>query len=148
MRKASAAFLITTVVAAVISGWYFYVSSDKPSVSFDDVDVEVELAQTTQERVQGLSGREKLASGQGMLFIFDEPDIYAFHMKDMNFAIDIIWMDEDRRVVDITHSLSPDTFPERFRPSSPAQYVLEVPAGFSQDNGIKVGDKAQLNYSP
>jgi len=98
----------------------------------------VEVADTAEARTRGLSGREMLSSQHGMLFIFDDVQRHAFWMKDMNFPIDIIWIDERWRVVDITYGARPDAFPEIFSPRVPVRYVLEVNAGEARD--IKIGD--------
>lgn len=74
-----------------------------------------------------------------MLFVFDEPGHYAFWMKDMRFPIDIIWAGPDGRVVHIEENLSPETYPNSFSSALPAQYVLEVPAGFAQAHAVQLG---------
>ena len=56
--------------------------------------LQVDLALTDEEKARGLSGRESLDEDEGMLFVFDVPGNYGFWMKDMNFAIDIIWLNE------------------------------------------------------
>src|SRR5690606_29625859 len=61
----------------------------------------IEIADTDQARQKGLSGRQKLPRGSGLLFIFPKPDYYSFWMKEMNFPIDIIWLDSDKKIVDI-----------------------------------------------
>ena len=75
-----------------------------------------------------------------MLFIFLIPDKYGFWMKDMKFSLDLIWMDKNLAIVDMTKNLSPETFPAVFSSSSPVKYVLEVNAGWSDRNKIKIGD--------
>lgn len=97
----------------------------------------VEIADTPAAITQGLSGREKLPDDQGMLFMFERPGIYSFWMKDMHFPIDIVWIDADWRVVDISSQVDPATFPERFAPKESVQYVLEVNAGKAKEWGIK-----------
>ncbi len=87
-----------------------------------------------------MSNREKLAENQGMLFVFDQPDYYSFWMKDMQFAIDIIWIDENKKIVDITQNAESESYPKTFQPSSPAQYVLEVNSFWTGEHGIVVGD--------
>lgn len=99
----------------------------------------VMIADSDTERQQGLSGRKSLGQHEGMLFVFDIPAQHRFWMKDMNFPIDIVWIDSNFTVVDITHSLSPNTFPQAFAPTLPAQYVLEIPAGSAEKFGITVG---------
>lgn len=105
-----------------------------------DALIFAEVVESDPERVRGLSGREHLADGEGMLFVFDADARHAFWMKDMNFPIDIIWFDSDFDVVHIEHSLSPSTYPETFTPPFPARYVLEVPAGFAKVHSIAQGD--------
>jgi len=96
----------------------------------------VEVASTAVEREQGLSGRTSLAQGTGMLFIFDTPGSYGFWMKDMQFSLDIIFMDTSKQVIQVDSNLSPQTYPEAFYPTRPALYVLEVPAGFAAAHSI------------
>ncbi len=80
-----------------------------------------------------------------MLFVFDKPDIYSFWMKDMLFPIDMIWISEDGKVVYIERDARPESYPNSFIPDAPAKYVLEVNAGFSEKNNLKVGDKVEIN---
>lgn len=107
--------------------------------------VEVELADTASERAEGLSRVKKLAEGRGMLFIFEQPKRPAFWMRDMRFAVDIIWIDANQRVVDITPRLSPATYPEVFRPTQAVQYALEVNSGFAADHGVTMGSTVDVN---
>lgn len=114
-------------------------------IEFRNVNVTAEVATTAEARNRGLSARDELGEKNGMLFIFSKPDFHHFHMKDMNFPIDIIWLDENLRVVDITPQLDPDTYPETFTSHRPAQYVLEVNAGFADEYGINRDDKAIID---
>lgn len=114
-------------------------------VEFSTVNVAAEVVTAPESRTRGLSGREELGEKAGMLFIFGESDFHHFHMKDMKFPIDIVWLDDDLRVVDITAQLDPDTFPETFTSHRPARYVLEVNAGFAAKHGINRGDKAVID---
>lgn len=103
------------------------------------VRVTVEVADTDALRVQGLSGRTALPEGSGMLFVFERDDAWGIWMKDMRFAIDILWADKDGVVTTIIASISPDTYPQVFSPALPARYVLELPAGFAAKHGIAKG---------
>jgi len=105
----------------------------------------VDIANTEKLREKGLSHRETLNKDSGMIFIFDEPVISRFWMKDMNFPIDIIWVDTDLKISGIEKNISPETYPEIFSPKSPSQYVLEIKGGRSEEVGIKVGDPLIIN---
>lgn len=103
--------------------------------------VNVEIARTTAERDRGLSGRLTLAPDHGMLFLFDHPDTYGFWMPEMQFPIDIIWLDANWRIVDIAHSVAPESYPHVFTPKAPATFVLEVVSGLSEQSGWHIGDQ-------
>ena len=78
------------------------------------------------------------------IFVFDKSYKYSFWMKDMLFPIDIIWIGEDFSVVDITENAEPNSYPNLFTPREEALYVLEVNAGFSNEKGLKIGDKVEF----
>jgi uncharacterized membrane protein (UPF0127 family) len=116
-------------------------------VELGDLVIPVEIARTADEWRRGLSGRQSLPADQGMLFVFPTPGMYPFWMPDMRFPIDIIWIDENRRVIGISENVPPlenASKPVYYRPPSPAQYVLEVNAGFARSHGITVGDQLSL----
>ena len=113
------------------------------SKTFSLHDIQLEIADTPEKRAQGLSGRKELASKRGMLFVFDTPEKSGIWMKDMNFSIDIIWFDEQKKVVYIKEHATPESFPEVFIPSTLTSFVLEVPEGFVKERGIEVGDTVQ-----
>lgn len=99
---------------------------DKIKIQLGEKIYAAEIARTPEARSRGLSGREGLGENDGLLFIFEEPGYPGFWMKDMKFAIDIIWLDENLTVVDVTKNAAPDSYPQIFHPKSPAQYVLEI----------------------
>ena len=109
------------------------------TISIGKATLQVELAQTPEERRVGLSHRRSLQKGRGMLFLFKKEGNYSFWMKDMYFPIDIIWINADKKIVHIEHRVAPETYPKSFASPIPAQYVLEVPAGYIQ-NRIMTGD--------
>ena len=105
----------------------------------------VELALTPAQRQQGLSDRESLAPGTGMLFVFAPRTASSFWMFRMRFPIDIVWISESCAVVDVTAeapapepATSTANLPT-YSPSSPAGYVLEINAGKAAEYGIEAG---------
>lgn len=114
--------------------------TEKDQLSIKGTYLSVEVADSPAEQVQGLSGRKVLASGEGVLFVYDQPTLPSFWMKEMHFPIDIIWIGEDRKIVFIHHNVSPDTFPQSFQPPRPIKYVLEANAGFAESVQAVPGD--------
>ena len=107
----------------------------------DDIFVEVDLAVTPLEHEKGLSGREELANGEGMLFIFGRQDVYTFWMKGMLIPIDILWI-RDGVLVDMSVDVPPPVEGGQlamYFPREPVDAVLEVPAGFAQRHGLRLG---------
>lgn len=117
---------------------------DNQTIQIGSNTIFVEIADTDEARTIGLSGRESLASGTGILFIFDNPGIYGFWMKDMRFPIDIVWIDENWKVIGVDNSVDPATFPTIFYPKSAAKFVLELNSGDAARWGIDAG----LTLSP
>ncbi|HEY4521530.1 MAG TPA: DUF192 domain-containing protein [Candidatus Paceibacterota bacterium] len=107
-------------------------------------EIKVELADTEEKRTKGLSGIKKLQENSGMLFIFEIPAEYHFWMKDMRFPLDIIWIGENKKIVAISENIFPETYPASFSPSEPVKYVLEVNAGWTNKNGVRVGEFIEL----
>ncbi len=112
-------------------------------IRINDVTIQVDIADTQETRVQGLSGRDSLAEGTGMLFVFDKPAQYGFWMKDMKFSVDIIWIDDKFRIIGVEKDISPETFPQIFSPDKDVKYVLEFSTGSSDRYNIKIGDVIQ-----
>lgn len=138
-------FVIVLVLLGVVFN-FVGKSGEIKSIKIAGQEVKVDLAITAGEQEMGLSGRENLLENTGMLFVFEKEGIYPFWMKDMNFPIDMIWINGGMRVVYIQENATPESYPEIFDPKTNAKYVLEVPAGFSKNNNLKVGDKVLLRY--
>ncbi len=112
--------------------------------SFGTTTILLNLAVTNFEKERGLGGNFFLSNSNGMLFVYDRVGYPAIWMKNMIFPIDIIWLNSDFRIVDVEKNISPITYPTAFRPDLPAQYVLEVNAGFFDLHNIQIGDTLKL----
>ena len=112
----------------------------KNYVVIGETKLNVQVADSESERERGLSGKSSLNPGTGLLFVFDETGAHGIWMKDMLFPIDIIWIADNMQVIHLEENVSPDSFPTVFRSERFARFVLEVPAGFISEEGIKSGD--------
>lgn len=111
------------------------------------VRVDIEVAQSEYEQQTGLMYRKTMEPFQGMLFVYpDERPRPNFYMKNTYIALDLIYIDASQKVVDIHEDAKP--LDERSLPSNaPAQYVLEVNAGFAKKHGIVPGDQVQIGIN-
>jgi len=115
----------------------------------DKYSISADIADTSAEQERGLSGRASLSADAGMWFIFNQDGKYPFWMPDMNFAIDIIWVGSDFKVIEIADSVQPEpgvakSQLKRYVNQSPARYVLEVPAGTAKAHKLRAGSKLEL----
>ena len=108
------------------------------------VPVQVEIADTPEERQTGLMGRTALAEDAGMLFVFDEEQTLSFWMRDTLIPLSIAFMDAEGRIVDIQDMKALDDRPPHYTSAEPARYALEVNVGFFEERGVEVGDRAKL----
>ena len=124
-----------------------------PLVTIGAAIWQVELAITGEQLARGLSGREILPAGTGMLFIYEQEGNRTFWMPDLRFPLDMVWIGGNCEVADVTLN-APIPLPgqsrndlPRFSPSAPAQYVLEINPGEFESLGINVGDSVRFGGS-
>jgi len=145
--------LIPITIAAVIIGVAGLMSipseSKLESVEFpmgtikvDKIPLEVQIADTEPRRVRGLMFQDQLPYNQGMIFVFEQPGLYSLWMLNMQFSLDMIWFDQDGKVVHIEKDIPPCKTPleiaacQSIVPDNDAVYVLEVTSGFVDQNNI------------
>jgi len=112
------------------------------------ISINVEVSDTPEKRSLGLGKRDKLLKGWGMLFVFQERIPHHFWMKDMQFPIDIIWID-NLRIIDLAENVPPPEngdSPEVFKPTRPSNFVLEIEAGGAKALGLKLGQKLRYQF--
>ena len=121
-----------------------------PIVRVGGVEIPVEVADTPQRKLQGLSDRLVLPADTGMLFPYERQSRYNFWMKNMHFPLDIVWIGADCKVVDVTLNAPPPEPGQAwnelplFSPKLPAQYVLEINAGEAQAKSIAAGSPVEF----
>ncbi len=99
------------------------------------------VADTPQKQSRGLAVRSSMNNNEAMLFVFPQSRIYPFWMKDMKFPIDILWLDNHKKVVFIKEHAQPEEYPMSYTPDRESRYVLEFVDGFVEKNKVKVGDR-------
>lgn len=103
------------------------------------INMDIEIAESDYETETGLMYRESMEEKQGMLFIQDEFKVQNFYMKNTQISLDLIFIDENLKVVSFQENAKP--FDETSLSSQvPAKYVLEVNAGLAEKWLLEVGD--------
>ena len=144
--------LIPAAAAILTASVIFFVDPQSSSQNTSLKELKITRADTKQERYRGLSGRESLPADQGLLLVYDTSKRHGIVMRDMNFPIDIIWLDARGSIVDIKRGAKPNSYQSRtnhtvFKPQKPARYVLEVNAGVAERRNYD-GDTNLSKYLP
>ncbi|MFC2167849.1 DUF192 domain-containing protein [Acidobacteriota bacterium] len=109
----------------------------------DGKTIFADLVKSEEDRARGLMFRKTINEDQGMLFVFEAEGRYSFWMKNMNFSIDILWLDNQKRIVHLERDVPPckkEPCPS-YAPALPAKYVLELKAGSIEKRKLKLYDR-------
>jgi uncharacterized membrane protein (UPF0127 family) len=107
--------------------------------------VSVQIADSEDERNEGLMHRSHLPDSVGMLFVFDEMGPKSFWMKNTAISLDIIFADDLKKIVKI-HSFTVPYAIDSYPSDRDAQYVVEVVGGFCEKHGIREGDRLTFTF--
>jgi len=139
-------FLEIIIIFLILAGifMFFWLKKQKMEIMqicFNEQCFLAEIAKTKAQRTKGLMFRDSMAEDKAMLFVFEKPGVYNFWMKNCKIPLDIIWLDENYKVVAISPNNQPCGVDDC--PSIPgvfAKYVLEINAGLASKIGLSEGD--------
>ncbi|SDT00722.1 hypothetical protein SAMN05216198_3397 [Halopseudomonas litoralis] len=111
-----------------------------------DRSYQLELVADPDSRRQGLMGRTELAPGTGMLFDFPEGTRPAIWMRNMQMSLDLLFVDEHARLLQIFADVPPCTASPCviYQADQPLRFVIEVSPGTAEDLGLQPGDHLDL----
>lgn len=118
---------------------------DYKNVKIGSENFRLEVANTDAAREKGLSRRDSLAKNNGMLFDFKAYGDWRMWMVDMHFDIDMIWLNQQGKILHTKTNATSGSFPEVYHAEQQNWYVIELPAGTSDRLGIKEGDTIKIN---
>lgn len=136
---------VALVLITVLYIVFFPKGSNIVPVKINGALIRATLADSEEERITGLSETKSLAADKGMLFVFPSDGYWGIWMKDMDFAIDIIWLNDQKTVVHIEEFVEPGSYPHTFVPRVPSRYVLEVQSGVAAKYKLQVGDELDFD---
>ncbi len=130
----------TTPIVFTKEGTVTIYKGEKDSVL---TKLDIEFAETEYETQTGLMYRESIENNQGMFFILPNVAMHSFYMKNTQFALDIIYIDENLKIASFQENAKP--LDETSLPSRvPVKYVLEVNAGLAEKWLLEVGDTVEF----
>ncbi|HJP80894.1 MAG TPA: DUF192 domain-containing protein [Candidatus Saccharimonadales bacterium] len=137
-------FTVLLVAAAAFYVIWPYVQPHV-TVRIGDGVYKARVANTDTSRTAGLSDTPSLRQDEALLMVYPNDDKHPIWMKEMNYPLDIVWLNKDKKVVYIVKNAPPDSYPEKFEPKEPARYVLELPAGAVSEKTISIGISAAFD---
>ena len=116
----------------------------KTNVNIKDQEYTLEIASTISQKSKGLMKRNSLCSNCGMIFVSEAPGEQIFWMKNTLIPLDIIFLDPDRKIINIENAVPQPSVPDLqlklYRSTAPSQYVIELNEGDSQKLKLIPGD--------
>ena len=109
-------------------------------------EIDIEIADNDEKRTQGLMWRRTMEDNKGMLFIFDDETLLSFWMKNTYMSLDILFVNKSREIVTIWNNTNPLSNKD-LSSDRPAQFVVEVNAGFCYTYKIETGDKIEFEIN-
>lgn len=140
------AWLLIILIVISLAGCYFVLVKTKPVYHFDHELIlpdgqraQISILETVKQQYQGFSYQQQPSSDQGLLFIWPQPAKRAMVMRNMNFSLDFIWLNQKKIV-----QLDQKALPEGAQPVNKYQAdqvdaVIEMPAGFIERHNLVIG---------
>lgn len=120
----------------------YRLEGDKVPIRVAGIEIMVEIADDEAERSKGLMFRESLPENEGMLFVYESQRPLGFWMRNTLIPLDIAYIDEQGRIVDIQQMEPRDETTHWSK--SDAMYALEMNVGWFEANGVRVGDLVEF----
>lgn len=137
-------FIIIAIVIAVTSIVVINMNTNYAKAIINGNEITLEIVTSLEDQRRGLSNRDSLEYNSGMLFVYKDLTIRSFWMKEMEFPIDILWIDENNMIIGIEENVLPDSFPDKFISPEPVRFVLELIGGWSVEHDVKIGDLVDI----
>lgn len=139
---------LLSLIAGLLIGWKLRITKipQSPKIIINNRKIFIEIADTPEKIIQGLSDRPSLADNRGMLFILDKPDYHTFWMNKMKFNLDLVFINNNQ-VVDLAENIpfpKPNEQPQTLTVKAPFDKVLEINTGKIKEYGIKIGQPVQF----
>lgn len=132
-------------VLFIFSGIFLLAPKSK-KICFGNSCFVVDVADTSTERAKGLMYVQEMREDRGMFFVFEESGKHSFWMKNTYIPLDIVWIDENGKVVYIKEGAQPceTEVCDLFTPDKEAKYALEINSGKAKEVGLKVGESVNM----
>lgn len=145
MKKWVGPIIVTLAFVAGGAFLWWKMADQQATLKLSGATYHMTVLRSDAELQKGLSGTKSLPDGEAMVFAFGRDNKWGIWMKDMNYPIDIVWLNADREVVYTVSDAQPSSYPKTiFTPDTESRYVIELPSGTIERTGITKGDPAGM----
>lgn len=141
-------WILAITMISFLAGYLLANLNIQKTAKINNQELTIEEVKKEKDLAIGLSKYQSISSNQGMLFIFPKNTKRSFWMKNMNFSIDIFFLDENKEIIDIKHNQSPCPLKGECKlidSKHSYSYVIETKANYASLNNIKIGDKFEIS---
>lgn len=135
--------ILGLLVAFVV--YTFWPSTTPTTVTVGPKTFRAQVADTEELRQLGLTQQTTMRDDQALLLVYSYDDVWPIQTKDMKFAIDIAWLNQDKKIMYVAKNARPSSS-SVYRPGGKSRYVLQLPAGSIVKYNISVGKQAEFTY--
>lgn len=121
----------------------------KIEVKIGDKNYDIFVTENDTDKKNGLAIFDDIKENEGMLFEFEQEDYHTFWMRGMKFDIDIIFLDGEKKVIQIFENVQKDSYKSEedyklYTSKLKSKYVIEIKSGEVKKNNLKIGDVIKL----
>jgi len=117
---------------------------DRVNIKFNNQTISAVVARSNAKQESGLMNVTNLPSNEGMLFVFDDLTPRTFWMKNTLISLDIIYLDENLKVVNLYDNTAPNQTNIVYPSQLPSAYVLELNGGGAKSLNLSIGDSLSI----
>lgn len=142
----SIAVLISAVVLLVVGSFFvFFIpkfTGTRTNLWLGDGIFSAKLALDDVSRDQAWNDKTSLQANEALIMAYYSDNKWPINVKDMKVAIDIVWLDSDKKVVYEAKNITLDSTQTEITPTKNARFVIELPSGTIDDKVIHIGSTA------
>ena len=139
-------FLLLILLFIFLSGCSAYERLEERNLVIESsggrITLRAEIARTQEEQRQGYMHRQSIKDGEGMLFFNESDRVLSFWMRDTHVPLSIAFISSDGRILEI-YDMEPLSL-ESVHSSRSVRHALEVPQGWFNRAGVRIGDRLLL----
>ena len=144
--RIGATIIVALVILIVVGSFIFFIlpmmTNSKVNLWIGDGIFKANVALDEKTREKGWNDKTSIESAEALIMVYPNEDKIAVSVKDMKVAVDIIWLDSNKKIVYLAKDISPDSPQMEITSDKSAKYVIELASGMIDSKSINIGSTA------